>query len=87
MKTTIGCLDDYAKCDLSFKISYVDTDGVTRILFGPKGQTRDAWVDTVDVDLNQLQNTAVEFILTVTNNGSSTEDYGFWMNPVIERAH
>jgi hypothetical protein len=87
LKTTIGCLDDYPNCDISFKVSYVDTDGVTRTLFGPKGQTRDAWIDTVDIDLNSLQNTAVEFILTVTNNGSSTDDFGFWMKPVVERAH
>jgi hypothetical protein len=85
--TTIGCLNGYPKCDLSFEISYVDSDGVTQNLYGPTGQTQDAWVDNLDIDLNKLQNTAVEFILKVTNNGSSTDDYGFWMNPVIARSH
>jgi hypothetical protein len=84
--TTIGCLQGYPKCDISFQIGYIDMDGVTHTLFEPKGQTEDNLTEDLDIDISSLKNTAVQFILTVTNNGTSTDDFGFWYYPVVARA-
>jgi hypothetical protein len=81
--THIGCLDDHPGCDISFTLSYLDMNGVSHSLFGPIGQTDDGYMEEFDISLDAYQNTTVQFVLTVQNNGSSTDDYAIWFYPIV----
>jgi hypothetical protein len=83
-KTTIGCLYESISCNVVFMLNY-SIDG------GPV-QNLGTWVETytkryqvLDIDLSQLAGKSVEFILTVINNGSLTENWAFWLLPAIYR--
>lgn len=83
-KSTIGCLAASPSCDVDFELSYIADDGKTYFL-GGWGHTMDAYRDEVDIDLSNLAGTTPRFVLTVKNNGSSTDDRAFWMWPNIWR--
>ena len=83
LHTHLGCLDEHPNCEVWFTISYLDANGVSHTLYGPDYQTDDGYVSDLDIDLNPYQNTTVQFVLTVQNNGSSSDDYAFWFYPII----
>jgi hypothetical protein len=85
LTTTMGCLNDYLNCDVIFEIKYRDESGTEHYL-GSWGQTRDGYNLDVNIDLSSLAGTSVQFILNVTNNGSSTDDRAFWLFPVVWHA-
>jgi hypothetical protein len=83
-QTKIGCLSGFPACDVSFQLSYKGQDGQTRTLV-QKGHTQDSYVDDLDVDLGSAAGSSIELILTVMNNGSSTDDRAFWVYPRVVR--
>ncbi|MCE1252942.1 MAG: hypothetical protein LWX83_05265 [Anaerolineae bacterium] len=81
-RTTIGCLDGHSACDVIFQISYVGDDGTAHSL-GSWGHTLDGYNQEVDIDLSNLAGSSIQMILSVYNNGSSDDDYAFWLDPVV----
>jgi hypothetical protein len=83
-KAGIGCVDGFPKCNVIFQLSYVGSDKVPHSL-GSWGQTEDAYVEYLDFDLSAQAGSTIQMILTVSNNGGSSEDdHAFWLNPVIQ---
>jgi len=83
-KATIGCVDGYPKCVVTFQLSYIAQDKTAHSL-GSWGQTEDAYVDQLDFDLSSQAGTTIQMILTVTNSdGSNLDDHAVWVNPVIQ---
>jgi hypothetical protein len=81
--TMLGCLDGYSQCEIWFTFSFLDAEGVSHTLLGPTYHTEDGYMTEVEIDLNPYQNTTVQFVLTVQNAGSSTDDYAFWFYPIV----
>jgi hypothetical protein len=81
-KTTIGCENGYPKCDVIFSISYKSDDGSVHSL-ASWGQTQDGYNHPVDIDLSSEVGNSIQMILSVSNNGSSEDDYAYWLNPIV----
>ncbi len=80
----IGCLDDSPDCNVTFQLNYSISGGSV--------ETLDTWnekdngdFERVTVDLSDLDGEDVQIILSVLNNGSSSDDRAFWLKPVILR--
>lgn len=80
----IGCMSGFPACDVAFQLSYKGQDGQTRSL-GVWGHTLDAYFDDLDIDLTPAAGMTIELIMTVMNNGSSTDDRAFWAHPRVVR--
>lgn len=83
-KALIGCLDKANDCDMIFMLEYQIGNGAVQTL----GQWHEIYEGEhypIDIDLSFLNGKNVKLILTVLANGSSHEDYGLWVNPVITR--
>jgi hypothetical protein len=80
----IGCLKGYDRCNLTFYLEYMDTDG--------KVYRLDEWVETydgdvtkIDIDLSDLEGESLRFILGVEANTKNVDDaQGFWFVPRIQ---
>jgi hypothetical protein len=83
-RTVIGCFFDSLVCNVLFQLNYSANGGPL--------MTLDTWIEVydghvtrVDVDLSPLAGKSIQFVLTVLNNGEATDDWAFWMMPVILR--
>ena len=85
LTTTIGCVDGYQDCDVIFEIR-ARTENGTEILLGSWGQVLDSYNGEIDLPLDSLAGMSVQFILTVFNNGSPTDDRAFWLFPAVWHA-
>ena len=83
-RTTIGCMYDNPKCNVTFKLEYQVDGGKVQSL-GTWKQKYDESIQNIDIDLSFLAGKRVVFILTVQNNGSSEGDWVFWLFPRIAR--
>lgn len=83
-KALAGCLDGYAKYDVNLELGYRTADGVYQKL-GAWGHTLDGYSSEIDIDLSPQAGMAIELALTVHNNGSSQEDWAFWLSPAVWR--
>jgi hypothetical protein len=80
----IGCLDDSPKCSVTFQLNYSISGGSVETLASWKEKDNGDF-DRVTVDLSSLAGKSVQIILTVLNDGSSTDDRAFWLVPHILR--
>jgi len=79
-----GCIFDNPECNVSMQFSF--TEG------GSLLQNLDTWpeiydgnIQRIDIDLSPLAGKTVKFSLSVYNNGSSINDWVFWLRPRISR--
>jgi len=84
LKALIGCLDKSPSCNVLFQLAYVADGGAVTAL-GGWSEVSDGSYTNIDIDLSSLAGKSVEFIFTVQNNGSSSDDRAFWTAPVIDR--
>jgi hypothetical protein len=80
----IGCLDNSPKCNVTFQLNYSVSGGSVQTLASWKEKDNGSF-QRVTVDLSSLAGESVQIILTVVNNGSSTDDRAFWLAPHIKR--
>jgi hypothetical protein len=83
-KAIIGCLDDSPKCNVTFQLNYSVSGGTVQTLSSWKEKDNGDF-EKVTVDLSSLEDKSVQIILAVVNNGSSTDDRAFWLEPEIVR--
>jgi hypothetical protein len=84
-RTIVGCQYNAFDCDVTFQLNYiVDGAGEVRTL-DSWDQVYDGEFEKIDIDLSPLAGRRVEFLLTVLNNGESTEDWAQWLYPRIMR--
>ena len=83
-RTDIGCLADSDDCNVVFQLSYRTENGNTREL-GEWQEESDGEITSVMIDLSELAGKKVQFILSVSANGSASDDNAFWLVPQIER--
>ncbi len=83
-KALIGCLDKSPNCNVLFQLSYVANGGAVTAL-GGWNEVSEGKYTNIDIDLSSLAGKSVEFIFTVQNNGSSSDDRAFWVAPHIDR--
>lgn len=83
-KGVIGCLYDASACNVQFLLNYV-ADGGPEQTFASWNQTYDSNIEKLDVDLSPLAGKSVIFILRVNANGSSNQDWAFWLQPRLAR--
>lgn len=78
----VGCLADAPRCNVTFYLDYRLSDGSVRNL-GAWREVSDERTTLVDVDLSDLAGLAVNFILSVRNNGVFADADAFWLVPQI----
>ena len=83
-RTIIGCLFDAALCNVKFQFNY-RVDGGSLQTLGSWTETADGSIRILDIDLSSLAGQSVEFVLAVQANGSSGQDWAFWLAPHIRR--
>jgi hypothetical protein len=72
-------------CDLTFEIGYLTQSGAYGTL-GVWTQVFDGSLDKIDLDLSALAGQNVQLVFTErSNNGTSRDNYGFWLNPRLVR--
>jgi hypothetical protein len=84
LKSLIGCLDKSPNCNVLFQLSYVANGGAIIALDG-WNEVSEGSLTNIEIDLSSLAGQSVEFIFTVQNNGTSTDDRAFWVAPHIKR--
>jgi hypothetical protein len=83
--TTTGFIDSYTKGNIMFMLNYSIDGGADQNL-KTWTKTYDSKYVKIDIDLSSLAGKKVQFVLKVLNNdGSSTDDVAFWLNPYIKR--
>jgi hypothetical protein len=80
--TYVGCMDNSPKCDVTIQLNYIADGGPVQNL-ASWTQKSDGSTQKVILDLNALAGKSVQFLLTVYNNGDSTDDRVFWLLPAI----
>jgi len=83
-QTLISCEYQADSCDVIFKLEYQIGNGVVKSL----GQWHEIYEGNyypINIDLSLLSGETVKFILSVSANGSSHEDYALWIEPHIAR--
>jgi hypothetical protein len=84
LKSLIGCLDKSPNCNVLFQLSYVANGGPITAL-GGWNEVSEGSFTNIDIDLSSLTGKSIEFIFTVQNNGTSTDDRAFWVAPHVHR--
>jgi hypothetical protein len=80
----IGCLADSDKCNVEFRLDYRLPNGNIKNL-GVWGEKFDGYLTSVRISLSEAAGKTVEFILTVSANGSPNDDNAIWFVPQIQR--
>jgi hypothetical protein len=84
-QASVGCLEGNERCNLTFYLDYEDEDDKVHRL-GEWTEVYDGEVSIIDVDLTNLADKSVNFILGVEANSKNVSDaHGFWFVPHIER--
>ncbi len=81
-KAVIGCMKENPDCDVTFQINYRLQDEPVQVLAFWR-QRNDGEVTNIDIDLSFLAGNPVWFDLVVVNNGDSSQDWAFWLQPRI----
>ncbi len=83
--TLTGFMDGYTHGNVMFMLNY-SVDGGADQNFQTWSKTYDTSFTRIDIDLSSLAGHDVQFVLKVLNNdGSSTDDVAFWLDPQIVR--
>jgi hypothetical protein len=80
----IGCLADSEQCNVTFRLEYINRNGELKKL-GDWSEKYDGFLTTVNLDLSDLAGESVQFVLSVSTNGSSKDDNAVWFVPHIDR--
>lgn len=83
-RATIQCEANSPKCSLKFELYYRIGDGAFKEL-GEWKEVYDNMWNQVKVDLSSLAGQKVQFSLVVWNDGTSQDNRGLWLNPMIFR--
>jgi hypothetical protein len=79
----VGCLADSKGCNVTFRLDYLDQNGVVKNL-GSWREVFDGNVTKIDLDLFGITGKQVQFILTVEARGDNPERANaFWFVPAI----
>jgi hypothetical protein len=81
-RAVIGCMKENPDCDVTFQVNYRLQDEPVQILAFWR-QQNDGEVTNIDLDLSFLAGSPVWFDLVVVNNGDSSQDWAFWLQPRI----
>ena len=81
-RATLGCGFGGNACDVRFMLRYRIDGGSLQELTHWDVKYADAPL-TVDVDLSPLNGKKVNFVLQVVTNGSSAQDWAYWVNPRV----
>ena len=81
-KAEAACADQADKCDVTFQFGYRKPDGSIQAL-GTWVEKYDGNTSKIDIDLSGLVDQSLQFVLIVTNNGSSSGDIAMWFAPRI----
>ena len=85
-KAWIGCLEGNQHCNVTFYLSYEDKNGKV-ISLGEWYEDYDGVVTEIDLDLSDLADQSVKFILGMEVNTKNVDHaQGFWFVPRIERS-
>ena len=80
----VGCLAGNKLCDVTFYLSYIDTENHMHSL-GSWRETYDGKVTKINLSLDALANQNMQFILGMKiNNDQYNDAQGFWFVPRIE---
>lgn len=82
-RTIVNCQHNATKCNVTFRLDY-KVGGNTKTLASWQEVYEGSYYP-VDLDLGSLAGQTVKFILVVSANGSSNNDYAIWLNPHIIR--
>lgn len=81
--TAVGCLANSPNCNITFQVNFTANGGNQQSL-GSWIETANGTITPINIDLSPYVNQTLTFILVVkNNNGSSTDDRGFWLMPQI----
>lgn len=83
-KSFVGCLWNGAACNVKFQLNY-RSDGGPLTPLDEWTESYDGTITKIDIDLSSLAGHSVEFSLVVLANGSSGQDWAFWLSPRITR--
>jgi hypothetical protein len=83
-QVVVGCMYDNQNCNVTFKLDYQVEGGSVQNL-GKWKQTYDGKIQYINIDLSFLAGKRAVFTFTVQNNGSSDDDWVFWLFPRIAR--
>lgn len=79
----LGCLDNSAGCDVTFKLQFINANGNLRTL-ATWDESYDGNITKVDLDLSSEAGKRVQFVLYVENNGGTASSANaFWFVPSI----
>ncbi|MRR32348.1 hypothetical protein EG834_18925 [bacterium] len=81
-RATLGCGQGGAACDVRFMLRYRIDGGTLQELNHWDVKYTDAPLK-LNVDLSSLAGKNVNFVLQVVTNGSSAQDWAYWVNPRI----
>jgi hypothetical protein len=82
--TDIGCLAGFPKCDVIFRLKYINPEGKEK-MYAEWPESYDGEITRVDIGLENLEGKKVQFILYVDTNGNYRDDAAFWLVPQIRR--
>jgi hypothetical protein len=80
----IGCLAGNPGCDVIFYLSY-QASGRAMQTLGSWHECYDGDATRVVLDISSLAGQAVQFVLSVTNQGAPSDANAFWLVPSIRR--
>jgi hypothetical protein len=81
----VGCMAGYERCNVTFYLAYIDEDNRTHTL-GTWREVYDNEVTVIDIDLSDLADQSVQFILGMeANTANVSSAQGFWFVPRIQR--
>lgn len=79
----INCQYNATKCNVVFRLDYRNNGQVKTL--GSWNEAYEGKYYPIDLDLSNLAGETLKFILVVTTNGGSNQDYAIWLNPHIVR--
>lgn len=83
-RAAIQCEANSTNCKLKFELYYRIGDG-SFVELGEWHEVYDNMWNSVEVDLSALAGQKVQFSLVVWNDGSTQDNRGLWLNPMIYR--
>lgn len=83
-RATIQCEANSPKCSLKFELYYrIGSGSFTEL--GEWHEVYDELWNPIEIDLSSLAGQQVQFSLVVWNEGTSQDNRGLWLNPMIYR--
>ncbi|TAK12464.1 MAG: hypothetical protein EPO32_08465 [Anaerolineae bacterium] len=81
----LGCMDNSAGCEVTFKLKYINSNGVLKDL-AEWDEEYDGDITKVSFDLSGLAGREIQIVLTVDNNGgTASAANAFWFVPSIRQ--